>query len=78
MEGKTNGRTDGQGDSCIPPNFVCGGYKKLLNSYICHSGYPNYCNCLFLFSGRLGRGRAGLRLTLLDYFITKNQTATQL
>ena len=31
-----------------------------------------------LFSGRLGRGRGCLRLTLLDYFITKNQRATQL
>ena len=37
--------------------------KKLLNSYICCSGCPNYCNCLFLFSGRLGKGRGGLRLT---------------
>ena len=32
----------------------------------------------FLFSGRLGRGRGGSRLILLDCFITKNQTATQL
>jgi hypothetical protein len=24
-----DGWTDGQGDSYIPPNFVCGGYKKM-------------------------------------------------
>ena len=37
---------------------------------------PKLLQLSFLFSGRLGRG--GLRLILLDYFITKNQTATQL
>ena len=52
--------------------------KKLLNSYICHSGCPNYCNCLFVIFRSLGRGRGCLRLTLLDYFIAKNQRATQL
>ena len=37
------------------------------------SKLPNYCNCLFLFAGRLRRGRGGLKLTLLDKFITKNR-----
>ena len=27
-DGQTDRRTDRQGDSYIPPNFVCGGYKK--------------------------------------------------
>jgi hypothetical protein len=61
-----DGRKDGWTDRVIPiypPNFVCGRYEKLLNSYICHSGCANYCNCLFLFSGLLGRMRGGLRLT---------------
>ena len=39
---------------------------------------PKLLHLSFLFSGRLGRGRGGLRLILLYYFITKNQTATQL
>ena len=28
MDGRKDGRTDGQGDSYIPPNFVCGGIKS--------------------------------------------------
>ena len=28
MDGRTYGWTDGQGDSYIPPSFVCGGYNK--------------------------------------------------
>jgi hypothetical protein len=46
--------------------------KKLLNSYNCQSGCPNYCNCLFYF--QVGWGGGGL--TLLDEFITKIQTFT--
>jgi hypothetical protein len=76
MDGRKDGRTD-RVIPIYPPNFVCGIYEKLLNSYICHSGCPNYCNCLFLFSGRLGRGRGGLRLTTW-FFHYKKQTATQL
>jgi hypothetical protein len=32
--------------------------KKLLDSYICHSGYPNYqiTAIVFLFSDRFGKG----------------------
>jgi hypothetical protein len=41
--------------------------KKLVNSYICHSGCPNYqITPVVFFPGWLGRGRGGLRLTLLD------------
>ena len=28
--GQTDGRTDGHGDSSIPPNFVAGGIKSVL------------------------------------------------
>jgi hypothetical protein len=55
MDGRKDGRTD-RVIPIYPPNFVCGGYIKLLNSYICHSGCPNYCNCLFLFLGRFEEG----------------------
>jgi hypothetical protein len=27
IDGQTDGRADRQGDSYIPPNFVCGGHK---------------------------------------------------
>jgi hypothetical protein len=37
MDGRKDGRTD-RVIPIYPPNFVCGIYEKLLNSYICHSG----------------------------------------
>ena len=42
--------------------------KKLVNSYICHSGCPNYqitAIVLFIFRS-VGEGGSGLRLTQLD------------
>jgi hypothetical protein len=61
MDGRKDGRRTGW--FLYTPKLCLRRYEKLLNSNICHSGCPNYCNCLFLFSGRLGRGRGCLRLT---------------
>ena len=49
-------------------NKIVTNSKKLLNSYICHSGCPNYqitAIVLYIFRSA-GEGDGGLKLTQLD------------
>jgi hypothetical protein len=43
MDGRKDGWTDGQGDSYIPPNFVCGGHR---NHFIVCVVHVNKLDCL--------------------------------
>jgi hypothetical protein len=77
MDGRKDGRTD-RVIPIYPQTLFAGGIKSFWILIFVIVDVQITAIVFFYFQVGLGRGRGGLRLTLLDYFITKNKTATQL